>query len=256
MKTTSANSSSIVATRNRDVVRLNLKLEKNLRAYAGAAGAAGVGLLALGQPAAAKVVYTKAHRVISPNTSFNLDLNHDRTTDFVVANKSAATSYGSYDRIYVNPPAGNSFVGNLSGYVASALPVGSRVGPGDPFYSMRSSRNRGGNMAVAGYHLGNGSRHDGPWFKARNRYLGLRFTIHGWVHYGWARFSIKSKQGDGHLVFTALLTGYAYETIPNKAIITGRTSGPGVIAIEPASLGRLALGASGPAAWRRKAGSQ
>ena len=43
---------------------------------------------------------------------------------------------------------------------------------------------------------------------------------------------------------TATLTGYAYETVANKPIITGKTKGPDVITmqpdIRPGSLGGLA----------------
>jgi hypothetical protein len=39
------------------------------------------------------------------------------------------------------------------------------------------------------------------------------------------------------------LTGYAYETIPNKAIVTGKTKGRDVITVRPASLGHSAAGA-------------
>jgi len=251
-KMMSSNSSRIDEVGNQDVARLNLRLEKHLLAYVAAAAAAGVSLLALAKPADAKVIYTKAHKVLSPNTSFDLDLNHDGTVDFVIGNKSHSTSYGSYDRVYVNPPAGNSFVGSFSGHIASALPAGSRVGSGDPFYSMRGSRSPGGNMAVAGYRLENGSHAGGPWLNGKNRYLGLRFTIQGQAHYGWARLSLKSKPGRDHLILTALLTGYAYETVANKSIITGKTRGPDVITLEPASLGHLARGASAMKAWRQK----
>jgi hypothetical protein len=40
------------------------------------------------------------------------------------------------------------------------------------------------------------------------------------------------------------LTGYAYETIPNKPIIAGKTKGPDVFTVQPGSLGHLARGAS------------
>jgi hypothetical protein len=75
----------------------------------------------------------------------------------------------------------------------------------------------------------------------------------------------------GHAI-TAVLTDYAYETIPNKPIITGKTKGPDDDSVEqqndpgpgaslispipetpqPASLGMLALGAQGAPLWRRK----
>src|SRR5579863_6017093 len=99
-------------TMRRDSVFLNPRLEKNVLAYAAAASAAGVGVLALAPPAAAKVVYTKANQLISPNNIFNLDLNHDGKTDFVIDNRSYVTNYGSEDRIYLNPPVGNSFIGS------------------------------------------------------------------------------------------------------------------------------------------------
>jgi hypothetical protein len=90
----------------------------------------------------------------------------------------------------------------------------------------------------------NGKRYYyGPWENGgkgvKNRYLGLRFQIKGKTHYGWARLNFASPQ-------LAKLTGYAYETIPNKTIIAGQTKGPNVATPQPetapGSLGRLALG--------------
>jgi|HubBroStandDraft_6_1064221.scaffolds.fasta_scaffold489021_1 hypothetical protein len=55
--------------------------------------------------------------------------------------------------------------------------------------------------------------------------------------------------------FDAVLTGYAYETIPNRPIVTGQTKGPHDASVDesnaaltprtpkPATLGALALGA-------------
>jgi hypothetical protein len=40
----------------------------------------------------------------------------------------------------------------------------------------------------------------------------------------------------------ARLTGYAYETVPNKPIIAGKTKGPDVITMPAGSLGELARG--------------
>jgi hypothetical protein len=75
-------------------------------------------------------------------------------------------------------------------------------------------------------------------------YLGLKFTIKGKIHFGWAR--VKVDTGLQQRPFLATLTGYAYETIPNKPIIAGETKGPDVVPVDPntapVSLGRLALG--------------
>jgi hypothetical protein len=65
---------------------------------------------------------------------------------------------------------------------------------------------------------------------------------------------------------TAVLAGYAYEAIPNKSIVTGKTKGlddvsnvaqPSPAALhapthQPASLGLLAMGAPALSIWRRK----
>jgi hypothetical protein len=63
------------------------------------------------------------------------------------------------------------------------------------------------------------------------------------------------------------VTGYAYETVPNKAIVTGKKKGADADQIgdavsasvsavtptrAPAGLGRLAQGASGLTAWRKR----
>ena len=82
----------------------------------------------------------------------------------------------------------------------------------------------------------------------KNRYLGIKFTINGKFHYGWARISVSVT---GHQA-TSVLSGYAYETIPNKAIIAGETKGPDVVTVQPGSLGHLATGASAVSAWRLK----
>jgi hypothetical protein len=108
----------------------------------------------------------------------------------------------------------------------------------------------------------------GKWHDVTDRYLGVSFIIRGKTHFGWARLTVHDK---GHAI-TAVLTGYAYETIPNKPIITGKTKGPDDDSVEqqndpgpgaslfgpipetpqPASLGMLALGAQGVPLWRRK----
>jgi hypothetical protein len=67
------------------------------------------------------------------------------------------------------------------------------------------------------------------------RYLGLMFHIKGKIHYGWARLSFPNPQG-------ATLTGYAYETIAGKPIVTGRTTMVEDDGVPALTLGGLALG--------------
>jgi hypothetical protein len=66
--------------------KLNLpeSILKHLNMYAIAAGAAGVGVLALAQPVEAKIVYTSAHVVIGIREHYSIDLNHDGMSDVVI----------------------------------------------------------------------------------------------------------------------------------------------------------------------------
>jgi hypothetical protein len=63
-------------------------MSRRLSAYAIAAGAAGMGTLALVQPVEAEIVYTPAHHRILRNTDFFLDLNHDGKADFRISHWS------------------------------------------------------------------------------------------------------------------------------------------------------------------------
>ncbi len=222
---------------------LNSDLEHGLGSYALAASAAGVSLLALAQPAEAKIVYKKAHIIISPyqQHSYALDLNHDGKTDFVVKSTFQSTTNMSAgtQRMIASGANGNG----VQSY-AAALKAGKQVGPQDNFVASGVMASDWGSAGAST------SIKRGPWVNVKNRYLGLKFKIKDKTHYGWARLTVQAETGRFYLVAT--LTGYAYETIANKAILTGKTKGPDVITVEPASLGHLARGASGLAAWRVK----
>ena len=245
----------------RNTVGLSDSVHQQLNAYALAASAAGVSLLALTQPSAAKIVYTPTHQVIGTNRNYPLALNH-KLADFNIVNSNC--THGSrcnsdtYARLGVGaaswPWSGNeveSTGGNQ--YQAAALKAGARISGAQRFI-------RGAWMASQ--FVGFGVSHTrtlGRWVNVRDRYLGLKFKINGKFHYGWARLNVKVLKGKFKI--TATLTGYAYETIPGKAIIAGATKGPDDAepaaslhshTPEPAALGMLALGAPWLSIWRRE----
>jgi hypothetical protein len=215
-------------------------LHRQLNLYALAATAAGVGALALGQSAEAKVVYTRANQVIPPNSIYNLRLNH-KNTDFTLVNVDRCPKSSScYFSLFQQPAPGNGAMGYVrekGRYQALvfdlALPRGSRIGPGEHFFAQAK--------LASGFWSPCAGSAGGPWAYATNRYLGLKFQIKSKTHYGWARLSF-AQEGYAGSGFTVTLTGYAYETVPNKPIIAGKTKGPDVITLEPSTLGRLALG--------------
>ena len=215
----------------RATARLSSKLERSVITYATAASAAGLSALALTQAAEAKIVYTKTHVLIDKRQDYQLDLNQAGVADFKIQNTKgwSDTFHAGFNVIGSN--ASNKIVGVKRYFVgyASALYRGAHIGPKRPF---------SGTM-MAGL---SGNSTFGNWANVRNRYLGLKFVIKHKVHYGWARLSVKMHPR----YITGTLTGYAYETIPDRAIIAGNrgsTTGQGPDA-QPLSLGHLSLGAA------------
>jgi len=224
-----------------------------LNMYALAASAAGVGALALAQPAEGKIIYTKANKVIGPKTTFHIDVNHDGIADFDLKDTLTTFSTGGARAAVSALPdrQKNAIWGHTvhaKGY-ASALFKNVQVGPKGRFLGgaglMAQSSASGGRLDIYSC--------TGPWANVANRYLGLKFVIKGKTHFGWARLSVSCS----NIQVTATLTGYAYESIANRPILTGKEHG--TIGLDDAiptgdsstTLGRLAQGAKG---GRRKSG--
>ena len=221
----------------RKTAKLSDSVNQHLNLYALVAGAAGVSLLSLTQPAEAKIVYTPAHIKITLNHKFLLDLNHDGIKDFELNNNSAHSSafLEAFPR-----QTGNALAAATGGMCnpvlgAAALKAGVLIGKGQTFgdYDCMAQK-----LATEGSF--------GSWGNVKNRFLGLQFVIKGKKHFGWARLSVSKPP------YIAILTGYAYETIPNKPIIAGKTHGRNRVTVQPASLGHLAGGANSIPAWRVK----
>ncbi len=230
--------------KSRAIARLDKTLDKKLLAYAAAASAAGVQMLALAPFSEAKIVYTPANNVISPNSYLALDLNHDGIADFLLSNFYIGSSKGvAYAYMFAAGLYTSNGVWGNSQNSARALPPKRRVGSGSMF---RSVPFMVGSICAGGKAI----KQYGKWLNQKARFLGLQFLISGSIHFGWARFDVS----DSGCKIAPTLTGYAYETIPFKPISTGRTKGPDVITLEPAALRHLARGASAIPAWRSKAG--
>ena len=240
--------------KHRSVVKLPESLERILKSYAMAAGAAGVGAVALTQSSEAKIIYKHVHVNIEPNGQYDLNFGGER--DFVLVlnhyfTKSSFLYVNSYTKDRMN-----EVWGTQSGYrrFANPLRAGIQIGPKGHFSHASESWH-----FMAGWDCtSTGCISDGPWRNVKDRYIGLKFFLnaqgHLQVHYGWARLTVHLYTHP--LKITALLTGYAYETIANKPITTGDTgTNQNASMTEPsapvrASLGLLAAGTPGLAAWR------
>jgi len=232
-------------------------VHRQLASYTLAASAAGVGITAMPLSAEARVVYTHVHHVIHQNGSFGIDLNHDGVSELILSNSHFQRGVASVNLILATPSFGESVAVETIGSFPSsfrldaALKRGTRVGTHEPFAEARGllvGQCSHGTSVSSPPCYGFAYNRVGVWGNVKNRYLGLNFTLHGKLHYGWVRLSVEVSRSP--VKASATVTGYAYETIPNKAIITGKTKRVDVVTSQPASLGHLAAGASAIPAWR------
>ena len=235
---------------SRKTFKISDSLNRRLNTYAQVATAAGVSVLALAAPAEAEVVYTETYQVTHTGAPLYIDLNHDGINDFLLRTNfyvgTSGTDIGLSAwgcRNAENLVAG-ARLSSSSGYFVSAayaLRAGARIGPNGNF-----SVNFPFMVQEHFPRVGNQYSDLGPWAGEGNgvndQYLGFKFVIDGEVHYGWARLSVTlghQRQFDDVI---GTLTGYAYETAPNKAIIAGQTTSVDVTSPQSETLGGLALG--------------
>jgi hypothetical protein len=247
-----AESNSSKKRRSRFEHPLCESLNKRLTSYVAAAGATGVCLLVTAASAKAHIVYTPTYTTFSGGTfgfpGLSLDLNHDGIADFYLGNFCATS--GVWCAAGAQSP--NDVLlsaGSFLGYpFAAALTVGKSIGPSGAFGAA------GVMIATA-----NGACTAAPFCGLKGRFLGLKFSIRGKTHFGWAR--LNSNGGS-----SVTLTGYAYETVPNKPIRAGQTgpvvggaslpelhrATPATATLQRATLGVLALGSRGLDIWRKE----
>jgi hypothetical protein len=217
------------------------RLDKRLLAYAVTAGA---GLLAAPQTADALIVYTNPDDQFIFNAgSIDIDLNGDAITDFTLRINDLpppGPEGTGVARELVITDTGNAVVANS--YAATLL-ASTNIPDGVNFQTLGTQR-----LAYTNYISYSNYTTRGPWIPTFQGMLGLRFEIDSSTHFGWARLNVFGGEGD----ISVALTDFAYEACAGKGIHAGSTTGGADCTPVPApgSLGLLALGAAGLAAWR------
>ena len=263
--------STVERQRQRRVVARSNNFNRQIAQYSLVSAVAGVSMLALAQPAAGEVLVTKKTIPIpltpvgvrepvkismanNGNNDFSFELNSYTVNSFL---ERGLTLEGATPRNRVIA------MGDLNTY-AAPLSRGGKIGG--------TYANFGSSLLVEASVSFAGSRYfRGFWGKnSKNQYLGVRFLINGKPHYGWIRLSVTTSTQPHGPFMSATITGYAYETVPNKAILAGVRAGIAAVTANPKaevqsprghenqdgpSLGMLALGADGMPLWRRKEGS-
>jgi len=256
MKKQASHSTSVSPERGRQI-------EKRCLAYVLAAG----GTALVTAPAKAEIVYTPTHKVVDTPGSLMVDLNNDGISDLELDDFSVvASSYGNIKQLGIrgaqNPLA--RVIGKKAGFpfsngVVFPAPYGFSIGPNTPKSFLGPLRTASGPAMVGGrFFAGYAPSFYGPWLKATDKYLGIQFSINGQAHYGWARLTVKTlidRYLNIHI--RAILTGYAYETQPNTAILAGdegpmaKPTATDAGRAHSPSLALLSLGSVGLDVWRR-----
>jgi hypothetical protein len=220
---------------------LNRALERRLLSYAAAATATGVSALALVQSSSAEIVYTPTQQKIAHGGTVAIDLNHDGITDFIITSNTSTCGFANHgclrQKLSVSPSQENQIMAN--DLYALALSGKQKIG---------SAGNFSGERPFMDFCTATLPSHSntpgGSWLNQKNgAYLGLKFYINGQIHFGWARLKVVVNEYtcNAH----AILTGYAYETIPNRPILAGQASGAENSSQQAPSSGRLGSLAAG-----------
>ncbi len=223
-------------------VHVRDSLYQHLNIYALAASAAAVSMLAPARTSEAEIIYTPANLGMGGGQSgtYILDLNGDGTTDFTFMASWINSASQAWGELAVAPSHAGNAVAEAANAGPAALQFGARIGPQTKRWGSYPDA-----FPLVGGHWSSEPfrwRCYGPWKNEENRYLGLKFLIGGEVQYGWAQLNTSCDEG----IYEAVLTSYAYETIPNQSLKAGQEedqTGPyGVVHPTALNFGQIAVG--------------
>jgi len=209
-------------SRSRKTVRLRAGLERQLRAYAVAASAGGVALLACVESADARVICGNPGLMLQGNETFPINPAKQNYPPFNLAQtwtyrescgRSSCWTY-LWNRAFFRPntPGANDMLASNS--FPAALSSGAEIGPGGHFGKGKSY-----GILFSYGDLGGGTfnQHKGNFGFGASGYLGYKFSIAGKDHFGWARLEAEFLQKKT----TTKILAFAYETVPGKALRAG-----------------------------------
>ncbi|MCH8904419.1 MAG: T9SS type A sorting domain-containing protein [Bacteroidetes bacterium] len=187
------------------------KVENKLKAYSATA----LALMAISPAANATIVYTDVNPDVTYSTSGSshlLDLNNDNIDDFEL--RLNLWVYGSFStaQVKITPLVFNAVDGYISNYWNLAA-----LGQTNDTIDATKGWMGGGQVILAQHSSFGSNTNIGPWFGAKDKYLGLQILVSGNTYYGWARLDVDSNAKK----FT--LKDYAYEDVPLKSILAGDT---------------------------------
>jgi hypothetical protein len=154
--------------------------------------------------------------------TFNLDLNGDGTTDFLI---QAARQRGRYPEsprpsyVGITPQGSNAFI-------TTTLNTVKKLVLSDPISSGQAWHNT--TFQYLKQHVAifmNPPTNTGQWDSVVDGYIGLQLINGGQTYYGWVRMDVTVSTSSASMT----IKDYAYNSIPNQPILAGQTSTTGII---------------------------
>jgi hypothetical protein len=161
-------------------------------------------LLAFNNNLHAQIIYTDIPDE-TPNATYPLDLNNDSIVDFIIQFGGSGSMIG----VICSPQNNNAYAGNFVGGVHLPWALSASNNICDTLSTWYESNNPG--IMGMGVNIG-------YWPSATNKYLALKLIVGTNTYYGWARFDLLAISSS----FT--IKDYAYNSIPNGCIQTGKTN--------------------------------
>ena len=182
----------------------------------------------LAAPVHASVDYTSVKLVIPNNGSYSVDFNHDLAEDLSIGSSLSAVlcadgGSGTSGSVIETPAQPSTSVVSVGIYPA-ALPAGVSIHSRQSFIKGQAIKTHFSYGCQKLFVIGN-------WFNVNEQFLGVQFQIDGQTHYGWVELSTKAVSSP-RAALTTTVIGFAYETIPDKPIITGATGLQNAVTIE------------------------
>lgn len=149
-----------------------------------------------------QIIYTDIPDA-TPNATYPLDLNNDSIVDFLI-------QFDLVDKLMCKPQNDNAYSGNFVGGEHLPWALAASYNICDTFSTWYGANNPG-TMAWG--------TSTGYWVGETNKYLALKLMVGTNTYYGWARLDLLASSAS----FT--IKDYAYESIPNACIQSGKSSG-------------------------------
>jgi hypothetical protein len=148
----------------------------------------------------AQIIYTDIPDA-TPNATYPLDLNNDNIVDFLI-------QFDLGDKLMCKPQNDNAYSGYYfdNVYLPWANPTNTSIC--DTLTTWYDTMNPG--TMASGTNMG-------YWIGATDKFLALKLIVGSEIYYGWARLDVTASSTS----FT--IKDYAYESTPNKCILSGQT---------------------------------